>query len=77
MSVSVYYLVLTRYETNAYVGKGATFETREVVIRVPAGVEAGVTLRVRDSGNAGKRGGPRGDLFVQVTSPLIRSYTMM
>lgn len=47
-------------------GKGATFETREVVIRVPAGVEAGVTLRVRDSGNAGKRGGPRGDLFVQV-----------
>ena len=47
-------------------GKGATFETREVVIRVPAGVEAGVTLRVRDSGNAGKRGGTRGDLFVQV-----------
>ena len=48
-------------------GKGATFETRDVIIRVPAGVEAGVTLRVRDSGNAGKRGGPRGDLFVQVS----------
>jgi molecular chaperone DnaJ len=48
-------------------GKGATFETREVVIRVPAGVESGTTLRVRDSGNAGKRGGPRGDLFVQVS----------
>ena len=47
-------------------GKGATFETRDVMIRVPAGVEAGVTLRVRDTGNAGKRGGPRGDLFVQV-----------
>ena len=47
-------------------GKGATFETKEVVLRIPAGVEAGVTLRVRDSGNAGKKGGPRGDLFVQV-----------
>jgi len=45
-------------------GKGATTETREVMLRIPSGVEAGVTLRVRDSGNAGKRGGPRGDLFV-------------
>jgi molecular chaperone DnaJ len=47
-------------------GKGATSELREVLLRIPAGVEAGVTLRVRDSGNAGKRGGPRGDLYVQV-----------
>jgi molecular chaperone DnaJ len=47
-------------------GKGNTFETKEIVLRIPAGVEAGVTLRVRDSGNAGKKGGPRGDLFVQV-----------
>ena len=35
-------------------------------MRVPAGIEAGTSLRVRDAGNAGRRGGPRGDLFVQV-----------
>lgn len=47
-------------------GKGAVAETKDVVIRVPAGVEAGTSLRVRDAGNAGKRGGPRGDLFVEL-----------
>ena len=48
-------------------GKGTNVESKEVVIRVPAGIEAGSSLRVRDAGNAGKRGGPRGDLFVQVS----------
>lgn len=48
-------------------GKGANVESKEVVIRVPAGIESGSSLRVRDAGNAGKRGGPRGDLFVQVS----------
>lgn len=47
-------------------GKGAIFETKEVLVHIPAGVEAGVTLRVRDSGNGGKKGGARGDLFVQL-----------
>ena len=47
-------------------GKGSVSETKEVVIRVPAGVESGISLRVRDAGNAGRRGGPRGDLFVQI-----------
>lgn len=48
-------------------GKGSNVESKEVVIRVPAGIESGSSLRVRDAGNAGKRGGPRGDLFVQVS----------
>jgi molecular chaperone DnaJ len=48
-------------------GKGSTSETKEVVIKVPAGVETGATMRIRDAGNAGKRGGPRGDLFVQLS----------
>eukprot|EP01036_Dinobryon_divergens_P025304 gene25304-33833_t len=47
-------------------GKGALSETKEVQIKIPAGIETGATLRVRDAGNAGKRGGPRGDLFVQL-----------
>lgn len=48
-------------------GKGATSETKEVVVRIPAGIESGTSLRVRDAGNSGKRGGPRGDLFVQLS----------
>jgi len=30
-------------------------------------METGATLRVRDAGNAGKKGGPRGDLYVQLS----------
>lgn len=48
-------------------GKGTNSEIKEVVVKIPAGVEAGTTLRVRDGGNAGKRGGRRGDLFVQLS----------
>jgi molecular chaperone DnaJ len=47
-------------------GKGATAEYKEVVLKIPAGLDSGTNLRVRDAGNAGKRGGPRGDLFVRV-----------
>jgi molecular chaperone DnaJ len=47
-------------------GKGSTAETKEVTIRVPAGIDTGTSLRVKDSGNAGRRGGPRGDLFVEI-----------
>ncbi len=47
-------------------GKGSTSETKEVVVRVPPGIESGTSLRVRDAGNAGRKGGPNGDLFVQV-----------
>jgi DnaJ-class molecular chaperone len=31
-------------------GKGAVAETKEVVLKVPAGVESGTNLRVRDAG---------------------------
>lgn len=47
-------------------GKGVTVETKEVSLKVPSGIESGATMRVRDQGNAGKRGGARGDLYVQI-----------
>ena len=47
-------------------GKGQVADTKEVAIRIPAGIDSGTSLRVKDSGNAGRRGGPRGDLFVEV-----------
>ena len=47
-------------------GKCSVIESKEVFVRVPAGVESGTSLRVREAGNAGLRGGPRGDLFVEL-----------
>jgi molecular chaperone DnaJ len=34
-------------------GKGTVAETKEVTIKIPAGVESGATMRVRDGGSAG------------------------
>jgi molecular chaperone DnaJ len=48
-------------------GQGTTMESKEVTIRIPKGVNDGATLRVRGNGNAGRKGGARGDLFVHIT----------
>jgi len=38
--------------------------TKRISLKVPAGVDSGSRLRVRSEGNAGRRGGPPGDLYV-------------
>lgn len=47
---------------------GDGLETGEEIIsfKIPAGVEDGMVIRVRDKGNAGRNGGGNGDLLVQV-----------
>ena len=47
-------------------GEGLKPAKREVTIRVPAGMESGRVLEVRGEGEPGPRGGPRGDLHVEV-----------
>ena len=47
-------------------GKGLVYSEHEVTIRIPAGIEDGDTLRVRDSGEAGPGGGSYGDLYIVV-----------
>jgi len=47
-------------------GAGLVWDTKEVVVNIPEGVEDGVSLRVRDKGDAGRNGGPRGHLYVKV-----------
>lgn len=47
-------------------GEGRVKITKKVNLKVPAGVDAGVQLRVQSEGNAGKRGGAPGDLFVGI-----------
>ncbi|MXZ83217.1 MAG: molecular chaperone DnaJ [Synechococcus sp. SB0666_bin_14] len=47
-------------------GQGATQVLKKLRITIPRGVESDQQLRVAGEGNAGERGGPAGDLFVQL-----------
>mmetsp|Transcript_18386 Transcript_18386/g.27527 ORF Transcript_18386/g.27527 Transcript_18386/m.27527 type:complete len:500 (+) Transcript_18386:134-1633(+) len=47
-------------------GEGRISGTRKISLRVPPGIDSGQRLRVRGEGDAGLRGGGRGDLFVQI-----------
>jgi len=47
-------------------GAGQVKTKRELSIDIPAGVEAGNRLRVAGEGEAGRMGGPRGDLYIRI-----------
>ena len=47
-------------------GEGRLAAERHLTVKVPAGVDSGMRLRVTGEGEAGVRGGPRGDLYVLV-----------
>uniref|UniRef100_A0A1D1YY91 Chaperone protein DnaJ n=1 Tax=Anthurium amnicola TaxID=1678845 RepID=A0A1D1YY91_9ARAE len=47
-------------------GDGRVRRTKRIGLKVPAGVDSGSRLRVRSEGNAGRRGGDPGDLYVFV-----------
>jgi molecular chaperone DnaJ len=47
-------------------GRGVEMRSREVKLRIPAGVDDGQRIRVKDRGGAGSNGGPAGDLYVVV-----------
>ena len=48
-------------------GRGRVRRTREIEVKIPAGVDGGSRLRVSGEGEAGLRGGPSGDLYVFLT----------
>lgn len=48
-------------------GHGLVRKTRTLNLRVPAGVDDGSRIRLTGEGDAGQRGGPRGDLYVFVS----------
>jgi len=47
-------------------GEGRVENKTKIEIKIPAGVDNGTTLRLRGKGDAGKNGGPTGDLYVYV-----------
>jgi molecular chaperone DnaJ len=47
-------------------GSGRVSEVETRLLRIPAGIESGMRLRVPGSGHAGEPGAPRGDLYVTI-----------
>jgi molecular chaperone DnaJ len=47
-------------------GEGRVSETETIAVKVPAGVATGNYIPLRGMGDAGPRGGPAGDLVVQI-----------
>ena len=45
-------------------GAGQVRKERVLSVRVPAGVDDGARIRLAGEGDAGQRGGPRGDLYI-------------
>lgn len=47
-------------------GSGYIASRKKIQVSVPAGIDAGQSIRIRDKGEPGTNGGPRGDLLVEV-----------
>ena len=47
-------------------GAGRTKEKQHIKIKIPAGVDSGMRLKMSGHGDAGISGGPSGDLFVDI-----------
>lgn len=47
-------------------GHGRTKRRRSIEVRIPPGVDTGTRLRLQGEGEHGRRGGPQGDLFVDI-----------
>ena len=47
-------------------GKGKVRRTQKIKVKIPAGIDGGQSVRVRNEGNVGANGGPNGDLLVEI-----------
>lgn len=55
-------------------GTGATRRERSLLVKMPPGIESGKALRLPGQGECGSRGGPYGDLFVDV---VVKSHPVL
>ena len=47
-------------------GTGYTSSKKKIEVTIPAGIDNGQSVRIREKGEPGTKGGPRGDLLVEV-----------
>ncbi len=47
-------------------GEGRVHKSRELVVKIPAGVDTGSRIRLAGEGDAGEAGGPAGDLYIDI-----------
>ena len=47
-------------------GSGYIANKKKIQVSIPAGIDNGQSVRIRDKGEPGSNGGPRGDLLVEV-----------
>lgn len=47
-------------------GQGRVYASKRIQVKIPAGVDNGLRLRMTGEGEAGHRGGSRGDLYVDI-----------
>lgn len=48
-------------------GAGRIRKNTRIAVNIPAGIDDGQTISMRGEGEAGQRGGPRGDLFITIS----------
>ncbi|HEU5315177.1 MAG TPA: DnaJ domain-containing protein [Chloroflexota bacterium] len=51
-------------------GRGSHWQPKRIDVTIPPGARYGQQLRLRGMGDAGPRGGPPGDLYVELAAPL-------
>jgi molecular chaperone DnaJ len=47
-------------------GRGTVVEETKLTVKIPAGIDEGESIRLSGQGEAGEKGGPAGDLYLQV-----------
>jgi len=57
---------IVRNPCDACLGQGRVRRSRTLSVKVPAGVDTGDRVRLTGEGEAGRNGGPHGDLYVEV-----------
>ncbi len=56
-------------------GKGTQRRKQDITLKVPAGIDDGATIRLKDRGEAAEGGGGRGDLYVHIRVKAHKKFT--